>query len=325
MITLTKENVINGSTSGLDPLRQLHEHILQSVSDGVHVIDTNGIVLMENAASASMLGWCGDCLVGKHGHMAIHHHHADLTEHALTDCPIYATIGDGQTRHIKDDVFWRQNGTSFPVEYTTAPLRDDQGAIYGATVVFRDVTELKEAQARLLRMAQCCPLTDLPNRALFSDRLKLALALAKRNQSKLALIFIDLDEFKPINDTLGHAMGDSLLQKAAQRMSACVRHSDTVARLGGDEFVVLLPVVEGPADAIAVAEKIRLALHDPFDLDGDVVQISASMGVAIYPEHGVDELTLTKSADLAMYWVKAHGRNGVCLAGTPDPLTETPE
>ena len=325
MISLTKENVIDGSTSGLDPLRQLHEHILQSVSDGVHVIDTNGIVLMENAASASMLGWCGDCLVGKHGHMAIHHHHADLTEHALTDCPIYATIGDGQTRHIKDDVFWRQNGTSFPVEYTTAPLRDDQGAIYGATVVFRDVTELKEAQARLLRMAQCCPLTDLPNRALFSDRLKLALALAKRNQSKLALLFIDLDEFKPINDTLGHAMGDSLLQKAAQRMSACVRHSDTVARLGGDEFVVLLPVVDGPADAIAVAEKIRLALHDPFDLDGDVVQISASMGVAIYPEHGVDELTLTKSADLAMYWVKAHGRNGVCLAGTPDPLTETPE
>ena len=325
MISLTKENVIDGSTSGLDPLRQLHEHILQSVSDGVHVIDTNGIVLMENAASASMLGWCGDCLVGKHGHMAIHHHHADLTEHALTDCPIYATIVDGQTRHIKDDVFWRQNGTSFPVEYTTAPLRDDQGAIYGATVVFRDVTELKEAQARLLRMAQCCPLTDLPNRALFSDRLKLALALAKRNQSRLALLFIDLDEFKPINDTLGHAMGDSLLQKAAQRMSACVRHSDTVARLGGDEFVVLLPVVDGPADAIAVAEKIRLALHDPFDLDGDVVQISASMGVAIYPEHGVDELTLTKSADLAMYWVKAHGRNGVCLAGTPDPLTETPE
>jgi len=316
VITLTKENVISGSTSGLDPLRQLHEHILQSVSDGVHVIDANGIVLMENAASASMLGWCGDCLVGKHGHMAIHHHHADLTEHALTDCPIYATIVDGQTRHIQDDVFWRQDGTSFPVEYTTAPLRDDKGAIYGATVVFRDVTELKEAQARLLRMAQCCPLTDLPNRALFSDRLNVALALAKRNQVNLALLFIDLDEFKPINDTLGHAMGDALLKKAAQRMSACVRHSDTVARLGGDEFVVLLPAVEGPADALAVAEKIRLALHDPFDLNGDVVQISASIGVALCPEHGVDELTLTKCADVAMYAAKAHGRNGVSLAVT---------
>jgi diguanylate cyclase (GGDEF)-like protein/PAS domain S-box-containing protein len=316
VITLTPEDVINSPTADPDQLRQLHEHILQSVSDGVHVVDVNGIVLIENAASAKMLGWCGDCLVGKHGHMEIHHHHADLTEHALADCPIYATIMDGQTRHIKDDVFWRQNGTSFPVEYTTAPLRNDHGVIYGATVVFRDVTELKEAQARLLRMAQYCPLTDLPNRALFSDRLQLALALAKRNQAKLALLFIDLDEFKPINDTLGHAMGDALLQVAAQRMSACVRNSDTVARLGGDEFVVLLPVVEGPADALAVAEKIRRALNETFELDGNVVQISASMGVAIYPDHGVDELILTKNADLAMYAVKAHGRNGVRLAVT---------
>nr|WP_315488631.1 diguanylate cyclase [uncultured Rhodoferax sp.] len=316
MISLTQDKVSESLSSDPDRLRQLHEHIIQSVSDGVHVVDVNGIVLIENAASAKMLGWCGDCLVGKHGHMEIHHHHADLTEHALADCPIYATILDGQTRHIKDDVFWRQDGTSFPVEYTTAPLRDNHGVIYGATVVFRDVTELKRAQARLLRMAQYCPLTDLPNRALFSDRLQLALALAKRNQTKLALLFIDLDEFKPINDTLGHALGDALLQKAAQRMSACVRQSDTVARLGGDEFVVLLPVVEGPADALAVAEKIRHALHATFELDGHIVQISASMGVAIYPEHGVDELALTKSADVAMYVVKSHGRNGVRLAAT---------
>jgi diguanylate cyclase (GGDEF)-like protein len=125
-----------------------------------------------------------------------------------------------------------------------------------------------------------------------------------------------MDEFKPINDTLGHAMGDALLQVAAQRMSACVRNSDTVARLGGDEFVVLLPVVEGPADALAVAEKIRRALNETFELDGNVVQISASMGVAIYPDHGADELILTKNADLAMYAVKAHGRNGVRLAVT---------
>ena len=168
-------------------------------------------------------------------------------------------------------------------------------------------------------MAKCCPLTDLPNRALFSDRLKLAMALAKRNQEKLALIFIDLDKFKPVNDTLGHAMGDALLQKVAQRMSACVRNSDTVARLGGDEFVVLLPVVEGPADALAVAEKIRHALQEAFVLDGHVVQISASMGAAIYPDHGGDELALTKSADLAMYAVKAQGRNGVRLAVTVGP------
>lgn len=316
MISLTPDNVSDSLSSDPDRLRQLHEHIIQSVSDGVHVVDVNGIVLIENAASANMLGWCGDCMVGKHGHREIHHHHADLTEHALADCPIYATIKDGQTRHVRDDVFWRQDGTSFPVEYTTAPLRDNHGVIYGATVVFRDVTALKEAQARLLRMAQYCPLTDLPNRALFSDRLQLALALAKRNQTKLALLFIDLDEFKPINDTLGHAMGDALLQKAAQRLSGCVRQSDTVARLGGDEFVVLLPVVEGPADALAVAEKIRHALHATFELDGHVVQISASMGVALYPEHGVDELALTHNADVAMYAVKAHGRNGVRLAVT---------
>lgn len=299
---------------GSSTLRQLHEHILQSVSDGVHVIDVHGTVLVENAASARMLGWCGDSLVGKHGHQAIHHHHADGSAHALADCPIYATTQDGQVRHIKDDVFWRQDGTHFAVEYSTAPLRDGHGAIYGATVVFRDVTELREAQARLLRQAQYCALTDLPNRALFSDRLTLALALAARNQTKLAVLFVDLDEFKPVNDTLGHAAGDALLKKAAQRMRHCVRQSDTVARLGGDEFVVLLPSIQGHEDALLVAEKMRLVLQEPFELDGPVVRISASIGVAIYPDHGSNELELSKRADHAMYLVKAQGRNGVRLA-----------
>ena len=297
-----------------DSARQLHEHILQSVSDGVHVIDVNGIVLLENSASAKMLGWCDDCLVGKHGHSAIHHHHADLSEHALEDCPIYATMRDGETRHVKDDVFWRENGSSFPVEYTTAPLRDDHGDIYGATVVFRDITERKEAQARLLRMAQHCPLTDLPNRALFSDRLQQALAMAERNKGKVAVLYIDLDEFKPVNDTLGHAMGDLLLKQVAQRMGQSLRQSDTVARVGGDEFMVLLPVVDGSEDALRVGEKIRVAMHQEFSLDGHAVQISSSIGVALFPEHGDDEPALSKSADLAMYAVKESGRNGVRLA-----------
>jgi len=311
--------IFKGSSGDhLSPLHELHKHIIESVSDGVHVIDVNGIVIMENAASNRMLGWTGDSLVGKHGHMVMHHHHPDLTEHALTDCPIYSTIGDGQTRHIKDDVFWRQNGTSFPVEYTTAPLRDDDGKIYGATVVFRDVTALKEAQAKLLRMAQYCSLTNLPNRSLFSDRLKIATAMAQRNQTKLAVIFIDLDKFKPVNDTLGHAMGDELLNQVAQRMSSSVRSSDTVARIGGDEFVVLLPSIDSAYAAQVVAEKIRKVLNEPFDLEGVNAQISASIGIAIYPDHGQTELELAKMADLAMYSVKTSGRNGVKLAGLLD-------
>lgn len=188
------------------------------------------------------------------------------------------------------------------------PEKLDDGSILWHGII-TDITERKNAEERIRHMAQYDVLTDLPNRTLLSDRLQLALATAKREQNRLALLFLDFDKFKPINDSLGHAIGDALLKIAAERMQLCIRASDTIARIGGDEFVVLLPAIETEHDALTVAEKIRLALEKPFEIEGHVLNISTSIGIAIYPDHGKDEIQLSKNADLAMYYAKQNGRN----------------
>ncbi len=184
-----------------------------------------------------------------------------------------------------------------------------------AQTLAREMTrELRASETRLRHLAEHDALTGLPNRALFSDHLTHALAQARRNSTRLALMFIDLDRFKPINDTLGHHVGDTLLQVVAQRLQHCVRESDIVGRMGGDEFVVLLPVIDGDNDALVVAEKIREALNQPFDLGcGQPLSLSSSTGIALFPEHGEDEVQLTKNADAAMYAAKDSGRNQVKL------------
>lgn len=181
------------------------------------------------------------------------------------------------------------------------------------TTLVTTMRDLNESREALKHLAQHDGLTGLPNRALFNDRLQQALSQARRDQTRLALLFVDLDEFKAINDTYGHHVGDALLIAVAQRMSACVRHVDTVGRLGGDEFVVLLTYVDDASNALRVADKICSALNLPFDLDGLQVHISSSIGVAIYPEHGSTELALSKNADAAMYQAKVSGKNSIRL------------
>jgi diguanylate cyclase (GGDEF)-like protein len=181
--------------------------------------------------------------------------------------------------------------------------------------IVANLRELNESRQALKHLAQHDSLTGLPNRALFDDRLQQAVSQARRDQTRLALLFVDLDEFKAINDTYGHHVGDLLLVAAAQRMEDCVRNVDTVGRLGGDEFVVLLTHVEEEQDALMVAEKICKTLNQPFELDGRQIHISASIGAAIYPAHGSDELTLARSADAAMYLSKEEGGNRVRLCG----------
>lgn len=177
--------------------------------------------------------------------------------------------------------------------------------------IVENMRELNESRHTLKHLAQHDALTGLPNRSLFDDRLGQAIAQAQRDNTRMALLFVDLDEFKAINDTYGHYVGDLLLSAAAERMTACTRQVDTVGRLGGDEFVVLLPHVEMLHDAVRVAEKICHALQIPLDLDGRTMLISASIGVAIYPEHGSDALALSQSADAAMYLAKQEGGNCV--------------
>ena len=173
-----------------------------------------------------------------------------------------------------------------------------------------DITLRKAADEEIKHLAFYDTLTHLPNRRLLQDRLHQAMWHAKRDSRRLAVLFIDLDQFKPVNDEFGHQAGDELLQAVAHRLQACVRESDTVARIGGDEFMVLLPRIELAQDASGVAEKIHEALKQPFTLsEGETVSISSSTGIAIYPEHGRDEATLTSHADIAMYRAKLAGRD----------------
>jgi len=174
---------------------------------------------------------------------------------------------------------------------------------------FMDITERKQLEQRLAEMATHDPLTGLPNRLLLSDRLTVGLAQAQRNNAKLAVMMLDLDRFKTVNDTFGHSVGDELLRAAGERLMGIVRKSDTVARMGGDEFVVLLLQIARMEDAVKVAQKILSVFRKPFVLDAYQIRITTSIGIAMYPEDGEDVEALFKNADTAMYWAKEQGRD----------------
>ena len=176
------------------------------------------------------------------------------------------------------------------------------------TQIGQQMAELEHRRSELEHLARHDALTGLPNRALFDDRMAVALAAARREQGRLALLFVDVDQFKPINDRLGHVVGDRVLEAVATRIRQCIRESDTAARIGGDEFVVLLPGIASAEDARRVADKIRAAIDRPFTIDGDELAVSVSMGLAHYPDDGADATTLARHADTAMYRDKAEGK-----------------
>lgn len=177
--------------------------------------------------------------------------------------------------------------------------------------IIQQLAELRHSQQELEHLARHDTLTGLPNRALFADLMEHALAAARRDKTRLALMFLDLDKFKLINDNLGHAVGDLLLKEIAGYIRTALRESDTAARIGGDEFVILLPNIQHNEDVLTVAEKIRSAVNEPFAIEGYSIAVSASIGIALYPEHGSDMLGLAKHADQAMYRAKERGRDAV--------------
>jgi PAS domain S-box/PAS domain S-box/PAS domain S-box/PAS domain S-box/diguanylate cyclase (GGDEF) domain len=202
----------------------------------------------------------------------------------------------------------RQDGTAFPQEIS---LTATEGG--GMVCVVRDITERTYAEEQIKHLAYHDALTTLPNRLLFKDRVSVAISHAQRQTARVAVLFLDLDRFKVINDSLGHSIGDHLLQSVAARVQSCVRDSDTVARLGGDEFTLLLPDLVLPEDAALVAQKILEAVRYPFHIEGREFYITTSIGISIFPEDGPDAETLIKSADTAMYQAKEQGRDNYQL------------
>jgi len=453
--------------------------LLDSVGEGIYGVDIQGDSIFANPAACKMLGYEEGELIGQPMHAAIHHSYPDGTPYPREDCHMYKAFEDVHTHHVMDEVLWRKDGSSFPVEYLSTPVLKN-GKVSGAVVVFSDITERKKAEEAIERsmniqrvldrmlnislppltlkevlstsldailsvpsfailnkgaiflaakdgeilemmvhknlpdsLLQSCSLlpfgkclcgkaaatreivffdhlseeheikydgiqphghycipimlekkllgvlniyvaaghvsdeeeklglktvadtlgvvierkqaeealkqlahndilTGLPNRILFYDRMEQALALAHRHEEKFAVLFLDLDHFKEINDTLGHDMGDVLLKMAADRLLGCVRATDTVARMGGDEFTVILTETKVPDNVELVANNILKALSDPFELNGKPHNIGSSIGIAIHPDHGRDTETLVKHADIAMYNAKRK-RNCYCF------------
>lgn len=274
--------------------------------DGMIVTGAESTILRVNSAFTQITGYAAEDVIGKTPRILQSGRHD-----AAFYSAIWATI---RTAGVWHGEIWskRKNGDVFPEQITITAVKGNTGQVTHYVAVLRDITERKQLENEVSRLAFFDTLTKLPNRRLFNDRLSQSLKRATRAQASLALIFIDLDKFKPINDTYGHAAGDWVLQAVAKRIEGALRASDTAARVGGDEFLALLPDLKSSDDALVVAEKIRLALEQPFVTQSGVTLLaSASIGIAIFPDHAQSEEDLLRLGDRAMYEAKNDGGNSV--------------
>jgi diguanylate cyclase (GGDEF)-like protein/PAS domain S-box-containing protein len=284
------------------------EVTLNSIGDAVISCDVLGHVTYLNVVAESMTGWSRDEAAGHPVETVFQI--VDAASRVVAPNPLALAIQENRTVCLTPNcVLIRRDGVEAAIEDSAAPIHDRRGKVTGAVMVFHDVSTTRALSLRMSYLAQHDSLTDLPNRTVLNDRLTQAMALARRHGQQLAVLFLDVDHFKNINDSLGHETGDRLLRCVAQRLLDCVRTSDTVSRQGGDEFVILLPELKQAQDAAVCAEKILLALSGPYQLDEHTLRTTVSIGVVVYPDDGTDAETLLKNADFAMYHAKETGRN----------------
>lgn len=283
--------------------------ILNSAGEAIYGIDNDGLCTFCNNACITLLGYeKEEDLLGQHMHDLIHHTHEDGMAHLYQDSRIHKAISKGISIHSEEDIFWNKNGSPFPVEYQAYPQIVDSKVV-GAVITFTDITEKKQINDIIWKQANYDTLTQLPNRHLFHKKLEEELTLSSLNNQKFALFFIDLDHFKDVNDSLGHHTGDFLLEEVSNRLLKCVRKTDLVARLGGDEFTIILSNISQQANIDNIAQKIITSLESPFIINDNIINISASIGITVFPKDGETVETLLKNADQAMYYSKEDGRN----------------
>jgi diguanylate cyclase (GGDEF)-like protein/PAS domain S-box-containing protein len=281
---------------------------LNSIGDAVISSDLTSRVRYLNPVAERMTGWPRQIASGRP--LAEVLRIIDATTREATRNPMDEAIQIDRVVGLTPNcVLIRRDGIETAIEDSASPIHDRRGQVIGAVMVFRDVGSARATAVQIVHLAQHDLLTDLPNRLLLNDRLTQAIALARRQDHHLAVLFLDLDRFKHVNDSLGHAIGDALLRSVAQRLLTCVRGSDTVSRQGGDEFLVLLSVIERADDAAASARKILAALVAPHDIAPHQLHIAGTIGISVYPDDGRDAETLIKCADTAMYHAKERGRN----------------
>src|SRR6266851_185290 len=281
---------------------------LNSIGDAVLCTDISGNITYLNLVAETMTGWRREEATGKR--LAEVFRIIDGSTRKTARDPMEMAVEQNRTVGLTVNcVLIRRDGFESLIEDSAAPIHDRAGRVTGAVIVFHDVSAARAMSVQMTHSAQHDVVTNLPNRLLLNDRISQSISLARRQRKHIAVIFLDLDRFKYINDSLGHATGDQLLQSVAKRLLAGVRGSDTVSRQGGDEFVILLSEITYPEDAATSTRKILLSLSAPHSIVGQDLHIDGSIGISIYPEDGEDAETLIKSADTAMYHAKENGRN----------------
>lgn len=298
-----RDRALNASQRNL----YLAEKVIESSLEGILVTDADARIISVNPAFTRLTGYSADEVMGRNPR---------ILSSGRQSRAFYTRMWE----EINADGCWqgevwnrRKNGEIFPELLTINAIRDHEGRLTNYAALFSDISEVKENQQRIRDLAYYDPLTGLPNRRLLDDRLQVELAHAGRQRSRVAVMFVDLDRFKRINDSLGHEVGDQLLVEVANRLRACLRDDDTVARMGGDEFVVVMSDFDGPDGAVHAANRMAGALRSPICVDGRELVVTCSIGISLYPDDGRDSSTLIKNADVAMYRAKAEGRNAFQL------------
>ncbi|WP_245651066.1 sensor domain-containing protein [Paramagnetospirillum marisnigri] len=317
---LVEARDISKFVKSAEALREREERlqgILASVAEGIITVNEQGQIESANPAVDRMFGYGPGKLIRQNLGVlmgdALRDHHADMFK---------AYLGGGgkfMGRSV-ESLGRRADGSLFPLEISVSELRHGKNRLF--TGILRDISERKENEERIKRLAHHDSLTGLPNRNLLNDRISHALARVRRHGGRMAVLYVDLDKFKPINDTLGHEAGDAVLREVAQRLSTCIRSSDTVSRVGGDEFVVVVEEIARPGEAAMVARKIIASLTRPVLYLEHACQIGASIGIAIFPDDGISMEEVCKAADVAMYRVKHSGRNAFCFYSDSTPQDE---
>jgi diguanylate cyclase (GGDEF)-like protein/PAS domain S-box-containing protein len=287
-------------------LLALNAKVFAVSKDGIMIVDADNCIIEINPAFTELTGYSHDEVLGKNPRLLASgkqspEFYTDMWKSLL------------ETGHWEGELWNRgKDGEAFLAQMSIYTLKDARNKIVNRIAVFSDITLSKAEQETVAHQAQHDFLTNLPNRLLFRDRFKQQLARAKRHKKKFAVLYIDLDKFKPVNDTLGHQVGDQLLVAVAERLKLQVREIDTVSRFGGDEFAVLMSEVTSRNDVTTLADKVLASLSLPYSLEGHAIHVTGSMGIAIYPDDGPDMETILSKADISMYKAKRNGANTYC-------------
>lgn len=313
-ISATKafEQAVKEAREALSRERERARVTLESIGDAVISTDDKGQVTYLNAVAEELTGWSREAACGQAFSRVFHV--VDSDSGKAINNPAERAMDSLEIVEIPENcLLLRPDGSELAVEDSAAPILDANGELTGAVIIFRDQKQSREATERMAHLARHDALTGLPNRMAFAEHFDQAINLARRHCNRVGLLFIDLKNFKQVNDSLGHEAGDRLLTSLSRKLTACVRSTDMVCRHGGDEFVVLLSEINQPEDAARVAAKMQAAAARPVRIQGHPVALALSIGISLYPDHGADMETLMHRADTAMYHAKLARRMDYCL------------